>query len=342
MDTTTHPSTSPRTDRGHLWRARWAAVGAALCVSVGAGGAVQFAAGAEPDDLSGFVSITPARILDTRDPVDVGLAGPFVSAVSQDLDVTGTVSTTAGQAVVVPDGATGVVLNVTVLNATADGFLSVRPADAPGPITTSNLNVRRGDTLPNAVTVALPTTGGADDGRIELTFDAYGIGGPTADVLVDVVGYTMPITGHHERTFIGHSPLEIQPLVNSSINMTRYTNGITLAGTGDAQLALEGPAIVGDVEYHLESVEFCVSQVAAPGRVDRATIHGFDSTSGILVAERLADVTSPGCYRIDAPGPTTAHAYGLTLTLAGAAGSLTLTSVTTSWIPEGGVTPPQN
>lgn len=44
----------------------------------------------EPNE-STFVPVTPTRILDTRDPINVGLANPFVSPVSQKLTVTGAV-----------------------------------------------------------------------------------------------------------------------------------------------------------------------------------------------------------------------------------------------------------
>ncbi len=67
-------------------------------------------------------------------------------------------------------------------------FLSVRPGDASGVPTTSSLNVAAGVTVPNAVQVALPTTG-PYAGQIDITYDAYGVAGSTADVLIDVVGY---------------------------------------------------------------------------------------------------------------------------------------------------------
>jgi hypothetical protein len=138
---------------------------------------------------STVVSITPVRVLDTRDPVNVGLAGPFVSAVSQDLKVTGSIPTTAGTQVVVPAGATGVLLNVTVAGPTAAGFISIRPADAPGIPTTSSLNFTAGETLANAVSISVPTAG-PDSGKIEITYDALGVAGPRTDILIDVVGYT--------------------------------------------------------------------------------------------------------------------------------------------------------
>jgi hypothetical protein len=138
---------------------------------------------------STIIPVVPARILDTRDPVDLGLAGPFVSPVSQDLQVTGKVATAEGMRTVVPAGATGVVLNVTAVQPTGAGFISVRPSGTPGAPTTSNLNFEAGDIVPNAVSVQLPTSG-PSAGKIQLTYDAFGVPGPITDILVDVVAYT--------------------------------------------------------------------------------------------------------------------------------------------------------
>ncbi len=87
---------------GSLWRSRWAAVGAAVAVTLGAGSMV--AVDAVSSEPSSFVSVSPTRILDTR--TDVGLAGPFVSGVAQKLQVTGTVPTQppGGAAAVDPAG----------------------------------------------------------------------------------------------------------------------------------------------------------------------------------------------------------------------------------------------
>jgi hypothetical protein len=178
---------SERVRRG--WRSRWAAIGAAVAVSLGAGGGFLIADAASGPESS-IVMADPVRILDTRDPVDVGLPGPFVSATAQKLQVTGSISTSAGTQTVVPTGATGVLLNVTAVGATADGFISIRPGDATGSPATSSLNVTAGVTVPNAVQVALPTAG-ANAGKIDITWDALGVAGPTTDILIDVVGYTL-------------------------------------------------------------------------------------------------------------------------------------------------------
>jgi hypothetical protein len=111
------------------------------------------------------------------------------------LQVTGPVPTTSGVQTAVPIGATGVLLNVTVINATRSGFLSVRPGDASGAPSTSSLNFAAGDVVPNAVQVGLPTVG-ANAGKIDITYDALGAAGPTTDVLIDVVGFSTELDAY--------------------------------------------------------------------------------------------------------------------------------------------------
>ncbi len=91
--------------------------------------------------------------------------------------------------VAIPAGATGVLLNVTSVGSTASGFISIRPGDATGSPSTSSLNVTAGVIVPNSVQVSMPTAG-ANAGRIDITWDAFGVAGPTTDILIDVVGYT--------------------------------------------------------------------------------------------------------------------------------------------------------
>ena len=165
-------------------RSRWAAIGAAAAVTLGAGGIL--AATASSGSVSSFVAVAPERVLDTR--TGVGLSGPFESLVPRELKVTGEVTTATGTQVVVPEGATAVSLNVTAVLPTAAGFVSVRPGDAVGPASTSSLNFEAGQVVSNAVTVQVPTSGSAA-GRIEITFDAFGVPGAEANVLADVVGY---------------------------------------------------------------------------------------------------------------------------------------------------------
>lgn len=177
----------PLTKDRWLWRSRWAAAGAAIAVSLGGGGIFLASAAPGPAE-STIVPVSPARVLDTRNPTNLGLPGPFVSATSQKLQITGSIPTSGGATTVVPAGATGVLLNVTAVSPTASGFIAVRPGDATGTPATSSLNVEAGKNVPNAVQVALPTTG-ANAGKIDITYDAYGTAGPSTELLIDVVGY---------------------------------------------------------------------------------------------------------------------------------------------------------
>jgi peptidoglycan hydrolase-like amidase len=117
---------------------------------------------------SGFVSMTPARIVDTRQ----GIGSERV----QDGDVRLQVS---GQTGLPADGLTAVALNLTVTDTTTGphgGFVTLYPCGAVPDV--SNLNFVAGDTVANAVIVPL-----ADDGSV----CASVFGG--AHLIMDVSGY---------------------------------------------------------------------------------------------------------------------------------------------------------
>ncbi len=168
------------------FRTRWSAVGAAVAITLGAGGiGLVQASTPAPNDVT--VTISPERILDTR--VDLGLSGPFTSNTPRDVQVTGTVTvaTDTGTATrtVVPDGASAVLVNVTITEPSDIGFLTLRPAGATGEPTTSTVNFAAGNTEPNAATVAL-----SGDGKLQV-WVFMPTAGATAEVLIDVVGYTI-------------------------------------------------------------------------------------------------------------------------------------------------------
>ena len=166
-------------------RTRWAAIGAACAVTLGGGtfGIVQ--ASVSSGDRAIYVPISPVRVLDTRS--DVGVA-TIQDATPALLTVTGNIATTTGQQNVVPTGASSVVINVTAINPTSDGFVSLRPGDAIGAPSVSTLNVTVGGTFPNGATITLPTSGGSA-GQIQIWYEAYAATGGTTDLLIDVVGY---------------------------------------------------------------------------------------------------------------------------------------------------------
>lgn len=103
-------------------------------VAVTLGGGI-FVADAASSPVSSVITIDPVRILDRC--TDVGLTGPFVSGVSQKLQVTGSVPMATGPQTAAPPAAAGVLLNMTAVEPTANGLLSVRPGDATGVPSTS-------------------------------------------------------------------------------------------------------------------------------------------------------------------------------------------------------------
>lgn len=176
-----------------ILRARWSAVGAAIAITLGAGGLGIAQATAGGDELPVTITTSPTRILDTRD--DLGLSGRFVDATPRDLQVTGTVPVApSGTAAVVPSDAVAVLVNVTVVRPTHRGFLSLRPAGATGTPTTSTVNFEPGTVEPNAATVDL-----GPGGKVQLWVDLESNAG-TAHVLLDVVGYTVD-HAHDDRYY---------------------------------------------------------------------------------------------------------------------------------------------
>ena len=101
-----------------------------------------------------------------------------MSPVCQKLQVTGSIPTATGTKIVVPAGATGVLLNVTPVGIDGERVhldpSRVTPTGAP---TTSSLNFTAGvaGVVPNSVQVSMPTSG-ANAGEIDITYDAYGAG----------------------------------------------------------------------------------------------------------------------------------------------------------------------
>ncbi|AUG78618.1 hypothetical protein CFP65_3838 [Kitasatospora sp. MMS16-BH015] len=120
---------------------------------------------------SGYATLTPTRILDTRDGTGAPKA-PLTNGRPIDLQI-------IGRGGVPATDVTAVTLNVTATNTTDHGYLTVYPYGDARP-TASNLNWTAGKTVPNLVTVPVV------DGRITLV--TGGTNG-TADLVADVAGY---------------------------------------------------------------------------------------------------------------------------------------------------------
>ncbi len=93
----------------------------------------------DSSDAPGFVGVNPTRLFDTRS-TGARVGGGQV----YELDLSSRV----------PADATDVVMNVTVTDPTAGGFVTVYPCEVARPVV-SNLNFVAGQTVPNLVTVSL-------------------------------------------------------------------------------------------------------------------------------------------------------------------------------------------
>ena len=155
---------------------RWAAIGAAVAVTLGTGG-IGIVSATRPDAAATFVPITPCRVMDTRAEFNVGpKASPLGPGETYTVDTT---TSDTGNCTGIPTTATSVSLNVTALDATLPTFLTVWSTGAAQPAVSSLNPVPGSPPTPNAV-----TTGVNADGQ----FDVFNLQGDV-HVIADVNGY---------------------------------------------------------------------------------------------------------------------------------------------------------
>jgi uncharacterized protein (DUF1501 family) len=116
-----------------------------------------------------FISLSPSRVLDTRE----GKGAPKAPVGQTPLQLT-----LLGQIGVPSSGVSGVMMNVTAVAPTANTFITVYPTGTDRPLA-SNLNVSGGQVIPNMVLARL-----GSDGTV-LMYNNSGV----VDLVADVVGY---------------------------------------------------------------------------------------------------------------------------------------------------------
>lgn len=191
-----------------------------VIAKVGAGGQVSLFNSSGVADLvvdvvgwfpatSGFLPLSPARLLDTR-PAQPTYDGLFTGSgfldVGQSLNVG-----ISGRGGIAPGASGSVLLNTTATNTTVPGYLAVWPQGYSLPLA-SNLNFLPQQTVPNLVLSRVGAAGGVS------IFNSSG----TTDVVADVAGW-----------FPGNS--ELTPLMPTRVLDTRA--GMS---TSDGQFAASG------------------------------------------------------------------------------------------------------
>ncbi|MBC7680566.1 MAG: hypothetical protein H7233_16510, partial [Pseudorhodobacter sp.] len=168
-----------------------------------------------PTNAGTIITVTPARILDTRAGLGAP-ASPVPAAGTTTLQVT-------GRGGVPSTGVSAVIMNVTATNVRADGYITVY--DGGTRPTVSNLNVEKGSTRANLVTVPV-----APDGTVQLFNGTKG----TLDLVADVQAWVSDGTVEGSR---------FQPTTPDRLLDTR-TTGQTVPAGGSVRVKARG-AVTG-------------------------------------------------------------------------------------------------
>ena len=262
-----------------LDRSRWAAVGAAVAVTLGAGGIGLVKAATPESPESVFVPITNCRIFDTRSNHDIG---PFDEPLGPDTEITVDGHGETGDCTI-PDTATALQLNVTAVLATETTHLTIFPADVERPADASSMNPQFGHgTAYNAVTTRLAPTG---------EFKVYNLQGQI-DVLADVTGYFV-----EARDLSGPAPAAA-----ATDGADVDAIGTTDVAVVDATISTDGPGIVQATAVGTASGDataddlWCsLSETTAfdDGSVQKVQLSGADAPTN-LTAMRSFEVMAAG------------------------------------------------
>ena len=287
------------------------ALTAVLTVTAGLLVGLAPVAQAAPTAPGAFVPSTPSRVLDTR----TGVGAPRAAVAPG-----GTLTLFPGP---VPASAGAVLLNVTVTNTRAPGYVTAWPDGTARP-TASNLNFVAGQTVPNLVAVRL-----GRNGAVAL----FNGSGGTVDLVADLAGYYLKGTPTAPGAFTSLAP---QRLLD-----TRTGNGVAAGpvgggGTVSVKIAGRGGIPASGVSAVLLNVtatdEAASGYVTAyPGGTDRPTASSLNFVTGRTIANLVAvPVDTNGSVslyngsggRIDLIGDVAGYYVGGTPTLDGMFASL--------------------
>ena len=219
-------------------RSRWAAIGAACAVVLGAGGFGVVSAAMSSGDRAIYVPVTPIRVLDTR-------SSEKVVNETVRLVIEGVITTADGVSrQVVPTDASAVAINITATSTRKNGdygYVTVFPcmSDTETAPNASSLNFENGVDIANALNVTTSANG-------SICLYVFG----TADLLVDAAGYYVD-HNHDDRYY-------------SKADVDAALSGIktVLAGKADSvdvDAALADKADTDDVEAALDGINVALA-----------------------------------------------------------------------------------
>jgi hypothetical protein len=205
-------------------RTRWAAIGAACAVTLGAGGFGVVNAVVSSGEKSVYVPVSPIRVLDTR-------GGTTLSGGTHRLVVEGLITVTDGSSQqIVPTEATAIAINVTATSTRKNGdygYVTVYPctSDADTPPNASSLNFETDVDIANALNVTTSANG-------SICLYVFG----TADLIVDIAGYFTD-HNHDDRYFTKAEVVDALSEKSDSVDLVQLPvpNGaISIDDSGDS------------------------------------------------------------------------------------------------------------
>ena len=219
-------------------RSRWAAIGAACAVVLGAGGFGVVSAAMSSGDRAIYVPVTPIRVLDTR-------SSEKVVNETVRLVIEGVITTADGVSrQVVPTDASAVAINITATSTRKNGdygYVTAFPcmSDTETAPNASSLNFENGVDIANALNVTTSANG-------SICLYVFG----TADLLVDAAGYYVD-HNHDDRYY-------------SKADVDAALSGIktVLAGKADSvdvDAALADKADTDDVDAALDGINVALA-----------------------------------------------------------------------------------
>ncbi len=218
-------------------RSRWAALGAAIAVTLGSGGLLTTSASIGSGERGVYVPIAPCRVFDTRPGTDN--VGPRTTPLGPGDTLVATVRGTNGNCTI-PTDAVGLTMNVAIINPSTASFLTVYPADAPRPLA-ANANWTAGQPpLSNAVTADISA-----DGKVAF----YNLAG-TVDVAADIVGYYVDHT-HDDRYYTKtevYTKAEVHTIAQTgAAHVARDTVG-NVGGYSSVAIGADGLPVIAYLE----------------------------------------------------------------------------------------------
>ena len=320
-----------------LTRSRWAAIGAAVAVTLGGGGLIGVSAATSTDPAT-FTPVDPVRVLDTRSPLwaDADVKGARTHESTTILKVTGPIETLTNEIVTatpVPAGATAIQATLTLDGhqkySNGYGFVTAYgcAAATDAPPNASTINMNDGGAVANSTVIPVDSSG-------NICLNVYG----TTDLILDITGfYTKAIDAYTKAQSDSFFFTKIDALTKADVtdafprNPVVYAYGNSLfngvsnneesnrgmipsngrtttykaGGQGAAQsyvLPLIGPMRAGDSnrEYSPYDIEVCFGALGGGTAVTLSAYRSGDQPTALIGSSvTVTSLATDDCYTIE-------------------------------------------